>query len=252
MNELEAELYALIHRGNPGDMEFYGRACRKAPSVLELGTGYGRLLPVLSQAAREVVGIELERALLAAARRRLRELPAAQRRRVKLHEGDMQAFDLGRRFQRILLPYNGLYCLLGRRRVVQCFRSVRAHLAPGGLFIADVWAADGFHRHAGSSGYRDDSGPIVSIHRGADVWDVFEQSRLKRRSQRLDVTYTYCSRRRTKRVETRVPQRYLLSGELSELLGRAGLELEAVYGDFKRRPFRVGMEHLIFVAKARA
>ena len=47
LTELEAELYALTHRGNPGDTEFYARRCAGAGSVLELGTGYGRLLPAL-------------------------------------------------------------------------------------------------------------------------------------------------------------------------------------------------------------
>src|SRR5262249_4327605 len=60
LTELEAELYALTHRGNPGDTQFYARQCAGVGSVLELGTGYGRLLPALLGAARAVTGLDRE------------------------------------------------------------------------------------------------------------------------------------------------------------------------------------------------
>lgn len=250
VNRLRAELYMLTHRGNAGDIQFYARACRRAASVLELGTGYGRLLPALARTAREVVALELDADLLALARKHMRGLPPPQRERVALRRGDMRTFELGQRFERILLPYNGLYCLRTPSEVLRCFRSVRAHLAPGGLFLADVWAADGFHRHADSEAHSDDTTPIVSLSRGAQHWDVYERTRLHRSRQRLEVTYEYVPRHRAASVSIRIDQRYLLVGELHDLLGRAGLELHGLHGDFAGGRYRRSSEHVVFSARA--
>lgn len=248
LTELEAELYALTHRGNPGDAEFYARQCAGAGSVLELGTGYGRLLPALLGAAREVVGLDREPNLLRSARRQLR----GARGRLTLLEADMQSFALGRRFDRIVLPYNALYCLLGRRALVSCFRSVRAHLAPGGGFLFDVWAADPFQRRARlralRAAHRDEPGAIVSLAHRGQVWDVFERSRLRSAAQRLDVTYTYVSRQRGTQLEIPIAQRYAPSRELEELLASAGLRLREHWGGFAGQPF--GPRSELFVAMA--
>lgn len=249
MTPLAAELYASTHRGNPGDIAFYAEACREVRSVLELGAGFGRLLPALARASRKVVGLDLDPSLLGLAKRATRTLPETLQSRLTLVRGNMQDFELGQRFDRIVLPYNGLYCLKSQRAALACFRSVRGHLAPGGLFVADVWAADTFHRGAHARAYRDDRGPILSIARGAEVWDVFERSRLRRREQRLDVTYTYVSRRRARTVIVPIAQRYLRFEELSQLLERAGLELETVYGDFAGTPHGPRSEHVVFTAR---
>jgi SAM-dependent methyltransferase len=247
LTELEAELYALTHRGNPGDGEFYARQCTGAGSVLELGTGYGRLLPALLGGRREVVGLDREPSLLRTARRQLR----GARGRLTLLEGDMQSFALGRRFDRIVLPYNALYCLLGRRALLSCFRSVCAHLAPGGGFLFDVWAADPFQRRARLRGaHRDEPGAIVTLAHRGQVWDVFERSRLRSAAQRLDVTYTYVSRQRGTQLEIPIAQRYASSRELKELLAAAGLRLCEQWGGFSGQPFGPRSELLVAMACA--
>src|ERR1700690_1308585 len=109
---LQAELYALTHCGTPGDTAFYARLCEGARRVLELGSGYGRLLSVLARPRRLVVGLELDPELLAAAKRRVRTLPPGKRRSVQLVRGDMRRFELGPGFDCAILPYNALYCLL--------------------------------------------------------------------------------------------------------------------------------------------
>jgi SAM-dependent methyltransferase len=250
LSPLEAELYALTHRGNPGDVPFYANACVGAGSVLELGVGYGRLLPALSRVARRVIGLDREPRLLAVAQRSLLSLPRAQQRRVTLVRGDMQGFELGQQFERILLPYNGLYCLRSRRALLACLRSVRAHLAPGGEFLFDVWAADRFHRESDSRAYRDDELPILNICRGKQSWDVFETSRLRKGLQRLDVLYRYVPRVGRAQISIGIEQRYLLFSELLELLARAGLEARSTFGGFAGQRFSTRSEELVVRAQA--
>jgi SAM-dependent methyltransferase len=54
-----ARLYALVHRGNAGDVDFYVRACAGAARVLELGCGTGRVLRAVAEVAGHVTGLDL-------------------------------------------------------------------------------------------------------------------------------------------------------------------------------------------------
>ena len=251
LTKLEATLYALTHRGNPGDREFYAKACAPGQRVLELGSGYGRLMVDFVAAAKRSApapryfGLEQEPQLLALARRTLSVLTPAQRQQVRLVQGNMCNFELGREFDRIILPYNGLYCLLNHRDILRCLRCVKRHLAPGGEFLFDVWAANRFHRDANGEEYHDDPGAILAIASGANMWSVFEKSRLRSRLQRLDVTYTYVSPQRGRCVTIPIAQRYACSSELVDLLSRAGLHVKAKYGTFTKRQFQPQSSHLI-------
>jgi len=246
---VSAELYALTHTGNPGDVAFYREECRGAGRVLELGSGSGRLLVALADSKRRLTGLELEPDLLALAKRNLRALPPAKRKTVRVVAGDMRDFEFPEHFERVLLPYNALYCLLNRRAASACFRASRRALAPGGRLILDVWNAGPFQRSAASRPV-DEGEPIVSLRHAGRTWDVFEHSRVRRAQQRLDVNYTYLPREGGIAHQIPIAQRYYSSGEISDLLERAGFVIEARYGDFARRKFGARSPHLIVSARA--
>ncbi|MCA9640188.1 MAG: class I SAM-dependent methyltransferase, partial [Myxococcales bacterium] len=88
----DAELYELTHRGNPGDVDFYLAACREAHSVLELGSGYGRIAIALAEAGHEVVGVELDPGLLDRARENAERVTLQGA--LEFHQGDMTELDL--------------------------------------------------------------------------------------------------------------------------------------------------------------
>jgi SAM-dependent methyltransferase len=243
-----AELYALTHRGNRGDLEFYRRTCRGARSVLELGSGYGRVLVALANAGRRVVGLERDPELMALARRNLRQLSPNKRQSVRLVRGDLRDFKLAERFERVLLPYNALYCLLSKQAALSCFRSVHRALKPGGVFAFDVWNAAGFDAATGAQPDGDE--PIVSLSYDARTWDVFERSRLRRARQRLDVTYLYQPREGGAVQRIVIPQRYYLAAEVDELLQRAGFAVQARCGDFSGGRFTVRSAQQVVLARA--
>ncbi|HWZ88985.1 MAG TPA: class I SAM-dependent methyltransferase [Polyangiaceae bacterium] len=247
---LEADLYALTHRGTPGDAAFYARFCAGARSVLELGAGYGRLVSALARARRLVVGLDCDAQLLAAAKRSLRSLPLAKGRSVRLVQGDMRSFELGQRFERVVLPYNGLYCLLTKRDALACFRAVRAALDPGGTFAFDVWNAEAFQRQPAVRTRVSDPEPIVALRHAGCTWDVFEHSRIRRVAQRLDVVYEYVPRTGGAARQIPIAQRYYRPAELRALLERAGFAVQARYGDFSGARFTPRSPHLIIVAGA--
>lgn len=244
-----AELYALTHRGNPGDVAFYRQICRGAKSVLELGSGSGRMLAALASEKRRLVGLELDPKLLDLAKRNLCALPPSKRKSVRVVRGDMRDFELPQRFERILLPYNALYCLLSKSAALSCFRAAHRALEPGGRLALDVWNAQPFHGSPAQAS-ADDPEPIVSLRHTGDTWDVFESSRLRRAQQRIDVCYRYVPRKGGSTYRIPIAQRYFLPAEISKLLERAGFSLEARYGDFSGRRFGVRSTQLIVLARA--
>ncbi|MES1178419.1 MAG: class I SAM-dependent methyltransferase [Myxococcales bacterium] len=247
---MSAELYALTHRGNAGDVAFYRRVCRGAKSVLELGSGYGRVLKALAQSKRRAIGLELDPEMIALARRNLRALPALKRRTVRLLHGDMRDFELAQPVERVLLPYNALYCLLTKKDALACFRAARLALVLGGELALDVWNAEPFHRLAAVRERADEREPVVTLWHAGQTWDVFEHSRVRRAQQRIDVDYEYVARGRVPGREISIAQRYYLADEIDALLGRAGFAVRARFGDFSGRRFTARSPQLIVLARA--
>lgn len=248
MNALDAELYALTHRGNPGDVEHYVTLCRGAASVLELGSGYGRMLLALAAPARTLFGLELDPHLLRLGREAVTTLPAAKRRGVTIVQGDMQRIAVGRRFERVILPYNALYCLLTPATVERCFRSVHAALEPGGLFAFDVWNADRL--------VDDDFAPteneraLTAFEHAGRRWVAFESCRRGRGEARLDVTYSYVPSGRAARRSQVVKQRYYRPHQLLALLAKAGFALHTKLGSFTGARFSERSTRLVVVAQS--
>jgi SAM-dependent methyltransferase len=246
LNSLDANLYALTHRGNPGDVEHYVALCRGASSVLELGSGYGRILTALAEPARELVGLELDPALLRLGQKAVAALPARQQKNVEIVRGDMRGFDLGRRFERVLLPYNALYCLLSLRDVERCFRAVRAALEPAGRFGFDVWNADRLGEEELAP--VDEDQALTAFDYGGRRWVAFERCRLGRVPQRLDVTYNYVPSGRGARRSQLVQQRYYRSAELLGLLDKCGFRVRTKLGGFTGVRFNDRAQRLVVVA----
>ncbi len=248
MTPLDAELYALTHRGNPGDVEHYVGLCQGTKSVLELGSGYGRMLQALAAPKRTLFGLELDESLLRLGKRAVAALPAAKRQGVTLVQGDMQRIDLGRRFERVLLPYNALFCLLTVSAVQRCFRSVRAALEPGGLFAFDVWNAD----RLGDEGLQpdDEDRALTAFEHAGKRWVAFERCRRGRGQGRLDVTYAYVPHGGGARQSQVVRQRYYRSGELLPLLRDCGFAVETKLGGFAGGRFNERAVRLVVVARA--
>lgn len=238
----DPELYAALHTGTPGDVAFYTSACEGAARVLELGAGYGRLLGALAEANRRVVGLELDPGLTAL---------APQCPGVELRLGDMRRFDLRERFDRILIPFSGLYCLLSDADVLSCFECVRSHLTPDGRLLFDAWAADELHRDS-----RPEDHPEDRLDPAGDVtvqglrYEVYERSTWDRTAQRLDVTYLYVPEEPGPTREGLIRQRYLLRDQMEALLAKAGLKAIGVFGDFERRPFRFEDDLIVVEASA--
>ena len=234
-----------MHRGNPGDIDFYRAVCHGVDEVLELGAGAGRVARTLAEDGVRVHALEHDPEMAKLGRKRTK---AAS---VIWHEGDMRDFDLGRRFPRILLPYNGLYALGSAESVSRCFEAVARHLEPSGYFVFDVWNATPFHA-AASSGEElgeDESGSVASLTFRGARYEVFEATTLDLDAQRITARYRYVSSRDSH--ETEVESSYLLAPEIEALLAGAGLELFVRHGDFDQSAGDDDSDFLIATCRAK-
>lgn len=220
-----AALYSAVHDGNPGDREFYRALCRGTEKVLEFGIGDGRIARDIVGEVDKYVGVDLHEGLLARGRAALPNV-------IFLH-ADMTSVELQERFDRVLLPYNGLYCLLSEESMLEALRNAFAHLKPGGKFAFDVYAADQFHEYA-EQDELDEHTFVKSVVIEGTEWVVGEHSTWDRASQRIDAHYSHEAS--TERITAEIQQRYLLHVELEPLLTRAGFRNIRIAGGFAGEP----------------
>jgi SAM-dependent methyltransferase len=249
MKSWAPELYALLHRGHPGDLAYYAQICSDSERVLELGCGYGRVAWALAQAGHEVVGLDRDEQLLALARRSAPEPPELAGR-VSWVAADMCDFQLEGRFERVLIVFNTLCCLLSVERVAACLASARRHLSPNGAIVLDVYNADPMHEHAPADG-PDDPQLLIALEHDGGMLDVYEQSDFQPSIQRLDTSYHFVPRNGGTPFVHTIAQRYLLLAELETLVREAGLQVNQLHGGFAGEPLDDDAEHIVLLATLR-
>jgi SAM-dependent methyltransferase len=243
----QSELYEQLHRGHDGDLRFYENACAGADGVLELGAGAGRVTIPIARAGAQVLGLEIDETMLTLARRAVAlETPEVQAR-VSWVQSDMSDFTLARRFDRVILPYNTLLCLLSSEDVARCLACVHRHLKPKGQLIFDVYQADPMHEDNDDE-EDDDDEPIVTIDHAAGVFDVYEQSTWLRKQQRLDTAYHFVPRNGQEGFAQHIPQRYLLGPEIHQLLSDSGFRRLHHQGGFFGEPLDDDALHHVVIA----
>ncbi len=272
---LRARLYELIHRGTPGDVEFYVDLCRGAHSVLELACGAGRVLGPVAQVCDHATGVDVSPAMLARAAARLRALPSG---RARLIEADLARplpfdVDLGGPFDIAIFPYNGLFALPDLPGIRQCLTTARAHLQPHGLLALDVYIPDlseatpppagAPFEHLmtivdGASGEASSDTPYGAV----GTVDVFERLVPLPGAQRFGMEFRYDIHAPPsaqpqpgaplvfQRLYELLSHRWLYPDQLTTLLREAGFTVEHRWGDFSRGPLTPDSEQLVVLARA--
>lgn len=228
-----ARLYDLMFPGCEPAVDFYRvEADWRGRSVLELGCGTGhKLIPIASD-GHPCVGLELSADMLAEAQRKADERGVA----VEWVQGDMRDFDLGRTFDLVFIAANSLLHLHETVDLVNCFRSVRRHLAPGARFVFDVFNpsvrfladADGVRRTRQALSFVDPGRGNVSV----DVAETYDVA-----AQVTRGTWYLSTDSEPDFLVVPLEIRSIFPQELPLLLSRGGLRLVERFGDWSGRPF---------------
>lgn len=234
------------------DVAFYRDAAREfGDPVLELGCGTGRIAMALAQVGKRVTGLDLSERMLEHAARKRAALNKEERERVHLVQADMTQFDLGEKFQLILIPFRPFQHLLEVRDQMACLDCVRKHLRPAGRLILDVFQTDAERIH--DTVHMRES-PLVEYrsHDGKQVRISERVAAFHRAEQRNDVEMIYAVEHPDGQKERLVfawPLRYFFRYEVEHLLARSGFRVTAEYGDFDKTSIGDDSPEMIFVAE---
>ncbi len=209
------------------DVDFYVELASEADEpVVELAVGSGRVaIPIAKRTGKRVIGVDSSPAMLAVARERA-EAAGVE---LELREGDMRDLAVDEPVSLVICPARALLHLPSWRDRRRLFERVAASLRPGGRF---AW--------------------------NAFVFDFGIAARDRRQWQDASAT----SRHRVEQSPGRQPRRHHASrtgpsislwwvarGEWEALLDVSGLETEALYGWFDRRPFDEESREFVWVAR---
>lgn len=253
--EAIAEWYDLEHDSVTEDIECYTSLLAedaRRSSVLEIGSGTGRIAVALALAGHAVTGVEPSAAMAARCERRLREVPETVARRVSIVRGSATDYSLaaGKQFDVALFALNAIAHLTTLDERHTALLRVREHLAPAGRLIVDLdalgprrlrdtagqlwwqgtWQApdsDTFVSHLVTAAPGADAGVVDVLH----MYDVHTQGG------------------EIRRTIARMPLALISAGELALALVRAGYVLEAAYGGYDLAPLEALSSRALFVAR---
>ena len=206
------------------DVDFYVSLAAEAEGpVVELAVGSGRVaIPIAERTAKRVIGIDSSSAMLAAARERA----ATAGVEPDLREGDMRELDLEAETDLVICPYRALLHLptWHDRRTV--FERVAAALRPGGRFAWNSFVFDHEIANRLAGRWLDDP--------------MRHRNDYSHSDNRVDITLENGSS---------ISLWWVTLSEWEALLDVSGLEVEALYGWFDRRPFDEDSREFVWVAR---
>ncbi len=228
-------------------------AAAEGGRVLELACGSGRVLVPLARAGHHVAGLDASPHMLALARDKLAAAGPEVAARARLVRGDMRAFALDGPFDLAVIAVKSFAYLVDRPDQLRTLRAVAAHLRPGGLLALDLLHPAPAWLLESPSSLRQDlvqqvpaQGVTVARTEAVVSIDLAAQVRVIRSAYEVvadDGTVT------KRFVEW--PFRYTYRFEAEHLLERAGFEIEAVYGGYRREPFASESRTMLFLARRR-
>jgi SAM-dependent methyltransferase len=247
------DLFAHYYDADMGDfaddLPLYRELARRDPGViLDAMCGTGRVVVALAAAGFQTVGLDIAPEMVQIAERKRVEQCLEQR--LRLVQGDVRSFVLDEQFGVVLVPMNSFMHLETVEDQLAALHSIKRHLAPDGLVVIDLFNPD-------PRDLMTDQGVLVyertftSAH-GRPV-QKFVLRRTDAASQRQMVEFIYDELQPDGVVVRRAlpfVMRWLYRFELQHLLARAGLVLEAIYGDYDLEPYTSDSPQLIVIARA--
>ena len=230
------------------DVAFWRRlALATEGRVLELGCGTGRVAIPIAREGRALVGIDRSDPMLARARQRVRR--ARLQRRLQLVRGDIRHLPFpDRSFSLVIAPYGILQSLLVERDLKDTLAAVSRVLARKGLFglelVADLPAWDEYSKRVSLRGKRGANGaPIVLL-------ESVKQDREKGIT-RFEQEFVEGRGKSARRRAFSLAFRTVTVPQMAKRLEKAGLQIEALLGDYQGGPWDLRAEAWIILARRR-
>jgi SAM-dependent methyltransferase len=246
---VEPWLFHLHHLHQIEDIPFWlDLAGSLNGPILELGCGTGRVLVPLLQAGHELVGLDVDLAMLNYLKAHLEPRFASC---ADLVQGDLAAYHFSKNFGLIFLACNTLSMLpIETRR--NAFSIINSHLSSDGLFAASIpnplllsSLSDSVEAELEETFFHPKTGNPLQV---SSEWQ-----RLDRRTLNFRWHYDHLlPDGRVERSSVEVEHTITRLDEYKSELRAAGLSIEASYGDFHRSAYNAESPYLIIFAKKTA
>ena len=255
-----ARYYDLDLLDDPEDLSLYeALAARAGGAVLELAVGSGRLAVPLALKGHRVTGVDIDAAMLARAELAWASAhpPSSRGRRkavgaLRLVADDLTTVRLDERFGLVLLALNSLLLLADETAQVAAFRTMAAHLRPGGLAVVDVFLPD-----ADDLALYDGRLLLDWTRPDPETGDLVTKLSSGRHDAatgmvRLSTIFDAAPAEGgpLRRVVRSDAMRLVSAAELTRMATDAGLEVELLAGDHQLTPFGPGAERAVLLARS--
>lgn len=227
----------------------YARKC--GSPILELCSGTGRILLPIAREGLEITGLDISEKMMEKAVGKLKIEPEDVKKRVTLVQGDMRNFHLKREFNFVFVPFNSFLVLISPEEQNGCLRSAHKHLSSQGrlaisMFKADLTRAEGVLRSEGDV--------LEDYPQPGDSTEIFSYQFFDKPKQLIKVRIFVDSTKASGELFRKtidLKMRYFFEDEFERILFNNGFEIEEVFGNYDKVPFKEDSPFMIFVAKKR-
>jgi SAM-dependent methyltransferase len=246
--------YALLaEKQMLADAPFYvDLAKRSGGTVLEIGCGTGRVLLRIAREGIAVEGLDNSPPMLGILREHLNAESPGVRSKVKLHQGDMRDFRLGRTFPLVIIPFRPLQHMYTQTEQLAALQVAAGHLSDSARLAFDVFyprfelIPNGIGEEILELEWRVEGKPPKMVRR------YFRKDSYDKIAQTFRGTFLF----RTYERETLVNEEteplkmsYYTYPQMLGLFAMAGLEIVEEYVTFNKTPLDNKATEMIFVLK---
>lgn len=234
-----APFFDFDYRDYDADFEFFERYVSSDITLLELGSGTGRLPLHLASEADRADGLDLSPEMVKQARENARRVDD-----VSFYEGSMSEFEIDEKYDLIINQGNSFLMMDDehKRRTLEC---VHRHLTSDGTFVVQIANPERWKRNP--------QGPILHLHSVSEnnkhvvvsyTQDIDEEEQVNHM-----IWFREAIDEDTGEVRKRVwpiDFQYLTYDGAISMIEEAGFRISAEFGDFDASPLAEDPNKLIF------
>lgn len=219
-------------------------------SMLELGSGTGRVILHLAKSGHQVSGIEFSKKMIQICSEKISGLPKEIQERIRIYNKDMRDFSLKSKYDLIFCPFNTWPGLIDPKDRSNSLKSIYDHLTNDGIFMLDIWQKNVSILDQNTWNVWDyESGQKFYPHLDFNLfWCEYTTIHPNKRLQQVDINLTKVKGNTAYQVSERFMARLLTKKEIESELRESGFEVRQIYGGYERQQWTRKAPYMIFVA----
>jgi SAM-dependent methyltransferase len=230
------------------DLDFYVEYANKTKgNILELASGTGRVsLYIVEKTRRYLECIELSESMIQRFKQKLQSTHKNLQNFINIRTGDMSDFDLGQKFELIMIPWRALQYLPHKDQTAKCLKCVHRHLENKGLFVFDIFKPRNYDEEW--LGREIVSYDITEGGRRIIRSTVNEYADTANKNIKYKSKYRIIENGNEMVIEDLLTYKYYEHDEIVKILNSVGFSVTEEYGYYDKRSIEDGDE-MIFICK---